>query len=46
MPPRSSTPNLGFLVGWSSLLDYLLLPMVNAVIGRVYFKSFFPNTPS
>jgi putrescine importer len=39
-------PNVGFLVGWSSLLDYLLLPMVNAVIGRIYFESFFPNAPS
>jgi putrescine importer len=39
-------PNIGFLVGWSSLLDYLLLPMVNAVIGRIYFESFFPDTPS
>ena len=39
-------PNVGFLVGWSSLLDYLLLPMVNAVIGRIYFESFFPTTPS
>lgn len=39
-------PNFGFLVGWSSLLDYLLLPMVNAVIGRIYFESFFPDTPS
>lgn len=39
-------PNIGFLVGWSSLLDYLLLPMVNAVIGRIYFESFFPTTPS
>jgi putrescine importer len=39
-------PNVGFLVGWSSLLDYLLLPMVNAVIGRIYFESFFPDAPS
>ena len=39
-------PNFGFLVGWSSLLDYLLLPMVNAVIGRIYFESFFPEAPS
>jgi putrescine importer len=38
-------PNLGFLVGWSSLLDYLLLPMVNALIGKNYFESFFPNAP-
>lgn len=39
-------PNFGFLVGWSSLLDYLLLPMVNAVIARIYFESFFPDAPS
>ena len=39
-------PNFGFLVGWSSLLDYLLLPMVNAVIGRIYFEGFFPEAPS
>jgi putrescine importer len=39
-------PNVGFLVGWSSLLDYLLLPMVNAVIGRIYFEGFFPDAPS
>ncbi len=39
-------PNFGFLVGWSSLLDYLLLPMVNAVIGRIYFESYLPNVPS
>jgi putrescine importer len=43
---ESIHPNFGFLVGWSSLLDYLLLPMVNAVIGRNYFESFFPEAPS
>ena len=43
---ESIHPNFGFLVGWSSLLDYLLLPMVNAVIGRIYFESFFPDAPS
>ena len=39
-------PNFGFLIGWTSLLDYLLLPMVNAVIARIYFESFFPNLPA
>lgn len=38
-------PNVGFVIGWSSLLDYLLLPMVNALIGKNYFESFFPNAP-
>lgn len=36
-------PRLGFLVGWASLLDYLLLPLVNAVIIRLYMESLFPD---
>lgn len=36
-------PHLGFLVGWASLLDYLLLPLVNAVIIRLYLESLFPD---
>ncbi|WP_342511396.1 APC family permease [Sporosarcina sp. FSL K6-1522] len=38
-------PHLGFLVGWASLLDYLLLPMVNALIIRIYMESLFPGIP-
>lgn len=37
--------HLGFLVGWASLLDYLLLPMVNALIIRIYMESLFPEVP-
>ena len=37
--------HLGFLVGWTSLLDYLLLPLVNALIIRIYMESLFPNVP-
>jgi len=36
-------PNVGFLVGWTALLDYLLLPLVNALLLRQYFESFFPD---
>ncbi|MEA5456013.1 APC family permease [Sinomonas sp. JGH33] len=39
-------PNVGFLVGWASLLDYLLLPLVNALLIRIYMESFFPDIPS
>ena len=42
---ETMNPNLGFLIGWSSLLDYLLLPLVNALIIRSYLESFFPNVP-
>ncbi|MCH6468712.1 APC family permease [Sinomonas terrae] len=39
-------PNVGFLVGWASLLDYLLLPLVNALLIRIYMQSFFPDVPA
>ena len=42
---ESIHPNLGFMVGWSSLLDYLLLPMVNALIVRLYLEQIFPGLP-
>jgi putrescine importer len=38
-------PRLGFLVGWAALLDYLLLPLVNALIVRLYLVSLFPSVP-
>ena len=39
-------PGIGFLVGWSALLDYVLLPLVNAVIIRSYLIAFFPFAPA
>lgn len=42
---RTMSPKLGFLIGWSSLLDYLLLPLVNALIIRSYMEAFFPGVP-
>ncbi len=35
-------PNLGFMVGWSSWLDYLLSPMVNIILARIYLHDLFP----
>ncbi|MBK6762834.1 MAG: APC family permease [Micrococcales bacterium] len=43
---RTMSPNLGFLIGWAALLDYLLLPLVNALIIRSYMYSFFPEAPA
>ncbi|WP_284036226.1 APC family permease [Neobacillus sp. 114] len=37
--------HLGFLVGWSSLLDYLFLPMVNALLTKIYLNALFPSVP-
>ena len=38
-------PRVGFMVGWAALLDYLLLPLVNALIIRLYMTSLFPAVP-
>ncbi|WP_286229463.1 APC family permease [Neobacillus mesonae] len=43
---ETMNPHLGFLVGWAALLDYILLPMVNALIIRIYMVSVFPSVPA
>ncbi len=42
---ESMHPNLGFMVGWTSLIDYMLLPMVNCLIIRSYLEAVFPGIP-
>ena len=42
---KAINPHVGFLVGWSSLLDYLLLPMVNALLAKLYLSAMFPEVP-
>lgn len=39
------SPKVGFLIGWAALLDYLMLPLVNALIIRSYMYAFFPEAP-
>lgn len=43
---ESLHPNVGFMVGWTSLLDYILLPLVNVIIIRDYMLSVFPDVPA
>ncbi|RNE67442.1 APC family permease [Cryobacterium tepidiphilum] len=38
-------PGLGFLVGWAALLDYLFLPMINALLADIYLSAEFPAVP-
>ena len=40
---KSIHPNVGFMVGWSSWLDYLLSPMVNIILAMIYLEALFPN---
>jgi amino acid transporter len=38
---KSIHPNVGFMVGWSSWLDYLLSPMVNIILAVIYLEPYF-----
>lgn len=42
---KSLDSRLGFLVGWTILLDYLFLPLVIWLIGAAYLESAFPGVP-
>ncbi|ANY88911.1 MULTISPECIES: APC family permease [Pseudomonas] len=42
---RAINKHVGFLVGWASLLDYLLLPMINALLAKLYLSAMFPEVP-
>lgn len=42
---KTMNKHLGFMVGWSALLDYLFLPMVNALLAGIYCSALFPEVP-
>ncbi len=42
---QAINPHVGFLVGWSSLLDYLFLPMINVLLAKLYLSAMFPDVP-
>ncbi|WP_439945841.1 APC family permease [Streptomyces sp. BBFR109] len=37
---------VGFLVGWSATLDYVLLPMLNALLAAIYMGAVLPAVPA
>lgn len=43
---ESVNPHLGFLVGWAATLDYLFLPMINALLSSIYMTVAFPDVPA
>lgn len=43
---KSLDARLGFLVGWTILLDYLFLPLVIWLIGAAYLEAEIPGVPS
>jgi len=43
---RSFGPSVGFLTGWSLMLDYLFLPMINYVVIGIYLNAVFTSMPA
>jgi putrescine importer len=43
---RSFGPGIGFLSGWSLMLDYLFLPMINYLVIGIYLEAAFPGVPA
>jgi amino acid transporter len=42
---RIISPYLGFLAGWSMLLDYVLVPMVNYLLAAIFLSIYIPGIP-
>ncbi|MCC8373499.1 MULTISPECIES: APC family permease [Photorhabdus] len=40
---KSISPHVGFMVGWSSLLDYMFMPMINILLAKIYLQAIFPS---
>ncbi|HEH9425990.1 TPA: APC family permease [Aeromonas sobria] len=36
-------PYVGFMVGWTSLLDYMFMPMINMLLAKIYLGALFPE---
>ncbi|MBC9953799.1 APC family permease [Leucobacter sp. cx-42] len=42
---QSFGPHIGFMTGWTLMLDYLFLPMVSFLLAGVYLNSIIPSVP-
>lgn len=42
---RSINPHIGFLSGWTILLDYMLLPMLNYLVAALFLEAAIPAIP-
>ncbi|MFC7743307.1 APC family permease [Nocardiopsis composta] len=43
---RMIDPSVGFLVGWSATLGYLLLPTLNSLLAAIYMGAVLPGVPA
>ncbi|WP_206812492.1 APC family permease [Paradesulfitobacterium ferrireducens] len=43
---RSISPHLGFLSGWTILIDYMLIPMLNYLVAALFIQEAIPGLPT
>ncbi|MET3288810.1 UNVERIFIED_CONTAM: amino acid transporter [Brevibacillus sp. OAP136] len=42
---KSISPHLGFIVGWTIIIDYLFSPLISSLILGIALKAYFPAVP-
>ncbi len=42
---RSINPHIGFLVGWTMVLDYLIIPLISIIIPGLVLQQLLPGVP-
>lgn len=42
---KSINPYIGFIVGWTIIIDYILSPMISSLILGISLKAYFPSIP-
>ncbi|MDQ7863509.1 hypothetical protein RCO48_28245 [Peribacillus frigoritolerans] len=42
---KSISPHIGFIVGWTIIIDYIFSPMISALIVGISLKAYFPSIP-
>jgi amino acid transporter len=42
---KSMNGNIGFMIGWAIMLDYIFIPMAVWLIGAAFFNAAFPSIP-
>ncbi|RNB87218.1 APC family permease [Brevibacillus fluminis] len=42
---KSLSPHIGFLVGWTLLLDYVFSPMISSLFLGIAMSAYFPSVP-
>lgn len=42
---KSLSPHMGFIVGWTIIIDYVFSPMISSLLNGIALKALFPSIP-